>query len=201
MHLTGEVQCCEASANVRAAGLAKRCTLRAAFAISSLILCCRAQLLGLRGRDSYLDPQILAAYESLAAEPIEEGFSQRASDGRMLLLEEVFQDLRRSKGRGSIQSKGIDVEWNLLPGALALLQEVRPTAFPPAPRVLLVHDTARPGYCRVAYILLHCKGACIDTPCRLSRQHMQNGPASCRTCEGGWPMMWICWHASSHLSG
>ena len=49
------------------------------------------QLLGLRGRDSYLDPQILAAYESLAAEPIEEGFSQRASDGRMLLLEEVFQ--------------------------------------------------------------------------------------------------------------
>ncbi len=49
------------------------------------------QLLGLRGRDSYLDPQILAAYEGLAAEPIEEGFSQRASDGRMLLLEEVFQ--------------------------------------------------------------------------------------------------------------
>ena len=35
-----------------------------------------------------------------------------------------MQDLRRSKGRGSIQSKGIDVEWNLLPGALALLQEV-----------------------------------------------------------------------------
>ena len=82
------------------------------------------QLLGLRGRDSYLDPQILAAYEALAAEPIEEGFSQRASDGRTLLLEEVFQDLRRSKGRNSIQSKGIDVEWNLLPGALALLQEV-----------------------------------------------------------------------------
>ena len=82
------------------------------------------QLLGLRGRDSYLDPQILAAYEALAAEPIEEGFSQRASDGRTLLLEEVFQDLRRSKGRSSIQSKGIDVEWNLLPGALALLQEV-----------------------------------------------------------------------------
>ncbi|CAL5227691.1 g10699 [Coccomyxa viridis] len=84
----------------------------------------KGRLLGLRGRDSYLDPQILAAYESLAAEPIEEGFSQRASDGRLLLLEEVFQDLRRSKGRGSIQSKGIDVEWNLLPGALALLQEV-----------------------------------------------------------------------------
>lgn len=84
------------------------------------------QLLGLRGRDSYLDPQILAAYESLAAEPIEDGFSQRASDGRMLLLEEVFQDLRRSKGRGSIQSKGIDIGWNLLPGALALLQEVVP---------------------------------------------------------------------------
>ena len=91
-----------------------------------LKVCRHAQLLGLRGRDSYLDPQILAAYEALAAEPIEEGFSQRASDGRLLLLEEVFQDLRRSKGRGSIQSKGIDVEWNLLPGALALLQEVSP---------------------------------------------------------------------------
>jgi len=91
---------------------------------SHLKLCYHVQLLGLRGRDSYLDPQILAAYESLAAEPIEEGFSQRASDGRLLLLEEVFQDLRQSKGRGSIQTKGIDVEWNLLPGALALLQEV-----------------------------------------------------------------------------
>ena len=56
-----------------------------------LDMCLPVQLLGLRGRDSYLDPQILAAYESLAAEPIEEGFSQRASDGRMLLLEEVFQ--------------------------------------------------------------------------------------------------------------
>ncbi|CAL8462399.1 g1932 [Coccomyxa elongata] len=82
------------------------------------------QLLGLRGRDSYLDPQILAAYEALAAAPIEEGFSARAADGRTCLLQSAVDELRRSKGRGTIQEKGIDVEWALLPGALALLQEV-----------------------------------------------------------------------------
>lgn len=83
------------------------------------------QLLGLRGRDSYLDPQILAAYEALAAAPIEEGFSARAAEGRTCLLQSAVDELRHSKGRGTIQEKGIDVEWALLPGALALLQEVQ----------------------------------------------------------------------------
>ncbi|KAK9906858.1 hypothetical protein WJX75_009282 [Coccomyxa subellipsoidea] len=82
------------------------------------------QLLGLRGRDSYLDPQILAAYEALAAAPIEEGFSARAAEGRTCLLQAAVDELRRSKGRGTIQERGIDIEWALLPGALALLQEV-----------------------------------------------------------------------------
>ena len=82
------------------------------------------QLLGLRGRDSYLDPQILAAYEALAAAPIEEGFSARAAEGRTCLLQAAVDELRRSKGRGTIQERGVDIEWALLPGALALLQEV-----------------------------------------------------------------------------
>ena len=83
------------------------------------------QLLGLRGRDSYLDPQILAAYEALAAAPIEEGFSARAAEGRTCLLQAAVDELRRSKGRGTIQERGVDIEWALLPGALALLQEVQ----------------------------------------------------------------------------
>lgn len=86
----------------------------------------RLQLLGLRGRDSYLDPQILAAYEALSASPLEEGFSTRAADGRSYLLQSALEELRRTRGRAlPVQGKGIDVEWALLPGALALLQEVR----------------------------------------------------------------------------
>lgn len=81
--------------------------------------------MGLRGRDSYLDPQILAAYEALAAAPIEEGYSEKAADGRSYLLQEAVDALRRSKGRGTaVHEKGIDVEWALLPGALSLLEEV-----------------------------------------------------------------------------
>jgi hypothetical protein len=82
------------------------------------------QLLGLRGRDSYLDPQILAAYEALAAAPIEEGFSEKAADGRTCLLQEAVDALRRGKGGRPVQEKSINVEWALLPGALSLLEEV-----------------------------------------------------------------------------
>lgn len=89
-----------------------------------LIVALLLQLLGLRGRDSYLDPQILAAYEALAAAPIEQGFSARAAEGRTVLLQAAVDELRRSKGRGTMQEKEVDVEWTLLPGALALLQEV-----------------------------------------------------------------------------
>jgi hypothetical protein len=88
------------------------------------------QLLGLKGRESYLDPQILAAYEALAAAPIEEGFSEKAADGRTYLLQEAVDALRGSKGRGTAHEKGIDIEWALLPGALSILEEVS-----------LLHDT------------------------------------------------------------
>ncbi|EIE24067.1 hypothetical protein COCSUDRAFT_65723 [Coccomyxa subellipsoidea C-169] len=43
----------------------------------------------------------------------------------MWTLEKAAVDeLRRSKGRGTIQERAVDIEWALLPGALALLQEV-----------------------------------------------------------------------------
>ena len=105
-----------------------------------------AQLLGLRGRDSYLDPQILAAYEALAGAPIEEGFSARAADGRSWLLQSALEELRRTRGRALLaQDKGIDVEWALLPGALALLQEVPPWLPGMAAAVLFVGSGHRRG--------------------------------------------------------
>ncbi|KAK9845219.1 hypothetical protein WJX81_000406 [Elliptochloris bilobata] len=83
------------------------------------------QLLGLKGREAYLDPHILAAYEGLAAASPEEGFSERAAEGRAFLLQAAADELRRSRGRTPPgEPRGIYVEWALLPGALALLQEV-----------------------------------------------------------------------------
>ncbi len=85
-----------------------------------------AQLLGLKGREAYLDPQILAAYEALAGAPLEDGFSERAAEGRAFLLQAAADELRRSRGRTPPgEPRGIYVEWALLPGALALLQEAR----------------------------------------------------------------------------
>ena len=85
------------------------------------------QLLGLKGRESYLDPHILAAYEALAGANPEEGFSEGAAEGRAFLLQAAADELRRSRGRTPPgEPRGIYVEWALLPGALALLQEARP---------------------------------------------------------------------------
>lgn len=85
------------------------------------------QLLGLKGRESYLDPQILAAYEGLLAAPLEPGFSEGAGEGRAFLLQAAADELRRTRGRAPPgEARGIYVEWALLPGALALLQEARP---------------------------------------------------------------------------
>jgi len=92
------------------------------------------QLLGLRGRESYLDPQILAAYEGLLAAPLEPGFSEGAGEGRAFLLQAAADELRRTRGRAPPgEARGIYVEWALLPGALALLQEARRPAAPPEP--------------------------------------------------------------------
>ena len=93
------------------------------------------QLLGLRGRD-YADAAIIAAYEGLAASPLPPGFSRRAADGRDVLLQEALQALRSARAaaaragvpRDAAASRaaaaGLRVDAPLLPGALALLQEV-----------------------------------------------------------------------------
>ena len=94
----------------------------------------KIQLLGLHGRD-YLDAQIISAYEELASAPPPPGFSRRALDGRGLLLQEALQQLRAARGaaaragapRDALHAgppAGLALDAPLLPGALALLQEV-----------------------------------------------------------------------------
>lgn len=81
------------------------------------------QFLGLKGRESYLEPQILAAYEELASTVVEEGYSSRVQDGKLRMLEQAVDEVRNQNGT-RIDSE-IQVQWDDLPGALALLQEVR----------------------------------------------------------------------------
>ena len=51
------------------------------------------QLLGLNWRETYLDPQLIHAYEELSAAPVEDGFTTQAAQGRAVLLQEAVQVL------------------------------------------------------------------------------------------------------------
>lgn len=85
------------------------------------------QLLGLRIRESYLDPQLIHAFEELSHAPLEAGFTKQAEQGRSVILQEAVGELRRRRGRPPFNaSQGFLVEWGLLPGTLAVLQEVEP---------------------------------------------------------------------------
>ena len=88
-----------------------------------LLTALAVQFLGLKGRESYLEPQILAAYEELASTVVEEGYSSRVQDGKLRVLEQAADEVRLQSSTG-IDSE-IQVQWDDLPGALALLQEVR----------------------------------------------------------------------------
>lgn len=83
------------------------------------------QFLGLKGRDSYLEPQIHSAYDDLASTTVEEGYSPRVQDGKIRMLQRAAEELR-SKNQ-QMTDVGVHVEWDDLPGALALLQEVLPS--------------------------------------------------------------------------
>lgn len=84
-----------------------------------------SQLLGLRIRESYLDPQLIHAFEELSHAPLEAGFTKQAEQGRSVILQEAVGELRRRRGRPPFNaSQGFLVEWGLLPGTLAVLQEV-----------------------------------------------------------------------------
>lgn len=95
------------------------------------------QFLGLKGRESYLEPQILAAYEELASTVVEEGYSSRVQDGKLRMLEEAANAVRLQSSTG-IDSE-IQVQWDDLPGALALLQEVRISLYHPNKPVSMCH--------------------------------------------------------------
>ena len=84
-------------------------------------------MLGLRTRDSYLDPQLIHAFEEISGKsPLDDGFTKQAEQGRAVILEEAVGELRRRRNRSSPVEppQGFLVEWGLLPGTLALLQEV-----------------------------------------------------------------------------
>ena len=49
------------------------------------------QLLGLNWKETYLDPQLIHAYEELSAAPVEDGFTTQAAQGRAVLLQEAVQ--------------------------------------------------------------------------------------------------------------
>lgn len=92
------------------------------------------QLLGLQGRESNLqDSQVLSAYEGLAKAPLENGYSHRVEEGRVVLLHAAVDGVRRIRSmatKADRQSFAMQearfamVQWWLLPSALCLLQEV-----------------------------------------------------------------------------
>ena len=84
-----------------------------------------AQLLGLRGREQYLDRQVSDAYEELRGLELESGYTPRVAAGRTACLEEARRALQASRGRVTRDAAGVQVAHDALPGALALLQEVR----------------------------------------------------------------------------
>jgi len=80
------------------------------------------QLLGLKGREAYMEPQIVAAFEDLASTSVEEGYSSRVQDGKLRMLDQAVEHVRNLTGE--ISGDEVQVQWDDLPGALALLQEV-----------------------------------------------------------------------------
>ena len=80
------------------------------------------QLLGLKGRETYMEPQIAAAFEDLASTSVEEGYSSRVQDGKLRMLDQAAEHI--SNLTGEANGDEVQVQWDDLPGALALLQEV-----------------------------------------------------------------------------
>ena len=53
------------------------------------------QLLGLRGRDTYLDTQIVAAFESLVDASVADGYSAQAAEGRNIMLQAALEEVQQ----------------------------------------------------------------------------------------------------------
>jgi len=69
-----------------------------------------------------MEPQIAAAFEDLASTSVEEGYSSRVQDGKLRMLDQAVEHVRNLTGE--ISGDEVQVQWDDLPGALALLQEV-----------------------------------------------------------------------------
>eukprot|EP00887_Chlorella_sp_A99_P003207 scaffold9.g3207.t1 len=99
-----------------------------------------AQLLGLRWRETLIDPQarrvrlvdsrgtargqILGAYEDLSHLPLQEGYTQLAWRGKEKLLFAARDGLRTARGQTSALPRELSLDPLLLPGAMALLEQV-----------------------------------------------------------------------------
>ncbi|KAL4427454.1 hypothetical protein ABPG77_000743 [Micractinium sp. CCAP 211/92] len=84
-----------------------------------------AQLLGLEDVQMPLGPVIEAAYEELLNLPLEDGYSELARLGKEKLLFAARDRLRGVRGRVGMLSPTVQIEPLLLPGAMALLHQVR----------------------------------------------------------------------------
>jgi hypothetical protein len=87
------------------------------------------QLLGLRGREQYLDRQVADAHEELRGLDLEDGYTPRVAAGRAACLDEARRALQASRGRPTRDAPAVQVSHDALPGALALLQQVRTPNF------------------------------------------------------------------------
>eukprot|EP00890_Picochlorum_soloecismus_P000972 jgi/Picsp_1/1876/NSC_05342-R1_domain protein len=83
-----------------------------------------AQILGLKGRDLYLDPIINTAYDESFHRELDAGYSAIAKLGKEKLLFAAREGLRRVRGRVSLVHPDVTIEPVLLPGAMALLNQV-----------------------------------------------------------------------------
>jgi len=82
------------------------------------------QILGLKGRDLYLDPIINTAYDELFHRELDSGYSAIAKLGKEKLLFAAREGLRRVRGRVSLVHPDVTIEPVLLPGAMALMNQV-----------------------------------------------------------------------------
>ncbi len=83
-----------------------------------------AAVLGLRGRDLYLDPIVNAAYDDLFHQALNPGYSAIAKLGKEKLLFAAREALRSVRGRVSLVHPDVTVEPVLLPGTMALLNQL-----------------------------------------------------------------------------
>lgn len=85
--------------------------------------CLSLQLLGLKAGQSYKDSTINQMYDELMSTPMEAGYSQQTVTARCDLLASTLSDIICNKGKK--MGREVILPYELIPGALAILAEVR----------------------------------------------------------------------------